>query len=152
MAYCPIISCRHWLSFPSTDFLQGWGLNMARRLQDFYYFFQSQPFVSWTVCLGSMSCWKTQPLFIFYALTGGRRFWFEISLYITPLIFFINTEDCSCPLCTKTAQKQDVSTPMLYIWHGVFCASCGLFTENKNKFTLSASSSTLVWILLSFSY
>ncbi len=45
-------------------------------------FLRSHSFVARAVCLGSLSCWKTQPCFIFNALADGRRFSLKISRYI----------------------------------------------------------------------
>ncbi len=43
--------------------------------------------VALAVCLGSLSCWKTQPWPIFNALTEGRRLLAKISRYMAPSIF-----------------------------------------------------------------
>ncbi len=62
-----------------------------------------QPY-SLAVCLGSLSCWKTQPRPIFNALTEGRRLLPKISRYMahpSP----INTVQSSCPLCRKAPQS-----------------------------------------------
>ncbi len=45
-------------------------------------FLRSHSFVARAVCLGSLSCWKTQPRFIFNALADGRRFSLKISRYM----------------------------------------------------------------------
>ncbi len=49
-------------------------------------FLRSHSFVARAVCLGSLSCWKTQPHFIFNALADGRRFSLKISRYMAPFI------------------------------------------------------------------
>ncbi len=49
-------------------------------------FLRSHSFVARAVCLGSLSCWKTQPRFIFNALADGRRFSLKISRYMAPFI------------------------------------------------------------------
>uniref|UniRef100_A0A3Q3XG85 C-CAP/cofactor C-like domain-containing protein n=1 Tax=Mola mola TaxID=94237 RepID=A0A3Q3XG85_MOLML len=48
-------------------------------------FLRSHSFVARAVCLGSLSCWKTQPRCIFNAFTDGRRFWLKISRYMMEL-------------------------------------------------------------------
>ncbi len=79
-------------------------------------FLRSHSFVARAVCLGSLSCWKTQPRFIFNALADGRRFSLKISRYIHS---FLYTDQSSWSLCRKTAPKHDVSTPMLHSRYGV---------------------------------
>ncbi len=49
-------------------------------------FLRSHSFVARAVCLGSLSCWKTQPRFIFNALADRRRFSLKISRYMAPFI------------------------------------------------------------------
>ncbi len=82
-------------------------------------FLRSHSFVARAVCLGSLSCWKTQPRFIFNALADGRRFSLKISRYMAPIHSFLYTDQSSWSLCRKTAPKHDVSTPMLHSRYGV---------------------------------
>ncbi len=82
-------------------------------------FLRSHSFVARAVCLGSLSCWKTQPRFIFNALADGRRFSHKISLIHGPIHSFLYTDQSSWSLCRKTAPKHDVSTPMLHSRYGV---------------------------------
>ncbi len=81
-------------------------------------FLRSHSFVARAVCLGSLSCWKTQSRFIFNALADGRRFSLKISRYMA-IHSFLYTDQSSWSLCRKTAPKHDVSTPMLHSRYGV---------------------------------
>ncbi len=78
----------------------------------------SHSFVARAVCLGSLSCWKTQPRFISMPLMmeGG----FHSKSHDTwPHSSFLYTDQSSWSLCRKTAPKHDVSTPMLHSRYGV---------------------------------
>ncbi len=97
----------------SIGFRSGDWLGHSRTLK---CFLRSHSLVALAVCLGSLSCWKTQPRPIFSALTEGRRLLAKISRYIHPAL---NTVQSSCPLCRKAPPKHDVSTPMLHGWDGV---------------------------------
>ncbi len=78
-------------------------------------FLRSHSFVAQAVCLGSLSCWKTQPRFIFNALADGRRF----SHDTWPHSFFpLHRSVVLVPL-PQTGPKHDVSTPMLHSRYGV---------------------------------
>ncbi len=77
-------------------------------------FLRSHSLVALAVCLGSLSCWKTQPRPIFNALTEGRRL-----LVLGPIHPPLNTVQSSYPLCRKAPPKHDVSTPMLHGWDAV---------------------------------
>ncbi len=77
-------------------------------------FLRRRSLVALAVCLGSLSCWKTQPRPIFSALTEGRRL-----LVHGPIHPPLNTVQSSCPLCRKAPPKHDVLTPMLHGWDGV---------------------------------
>ncbi len=81
------------------------------------FFLRSHSFVARAVCLGSLSCWKTQPRFIFNTLADGA-----ITQNLTihgPIHSFLYTDQSSWSLCRKTAPKHDVSTPMLHSRYGV---------------------------------
>ncbi len=82
-------------------------------------FLRSHSFVARAVCLGSLSCWKTQPRFIFNALADGRRFSLKISRYMAPFILSFTQISRPSPFAEKTAPKHDVSTPMLHSRYGV---------------------------------
>ncbi len=81
-------------------------------------FLRSHSFVARAVCLGSLSCWKTQPRFIFNALADGRRFSLNLMIH-GPIHSFLYTDQSFWSLCRKTAPKHDVSTPMLHSRYGV---------------------------------
>ncbi len=74
-------------------------------------FLRSHSFVARAVCLGSLSCWKTQPRFIF-------NFTQNLTIH-GPIHSFLYTDQSSWSLCKKTAPKHDVSTPMLHSRYGV---------------------------------
>ncbi len=82
-------------------------------------FLRSHSFVARAVCLGSLSCWKTQPRFIFNALADGRRFSLKISRYMAPFILSFTQISRPGPFAEKTAPRHDVSTPMLHSRYGV---------------------------------
>ncbi len=82
-------------------------------------FLRSHSFVARAVCLGSLSCWKTQPRFIFNALADGRSFSLKISRYMAPFILSVTQISRPGPFYRKTAPKHDVSTPMLHSRYGV---------------------------------
>ncbi len=82
-------------------------------------FLRSHSFVAQAVCLGSLSCWKTQPRFIFNALADGRRFSLKISRYMAPFILSFTQISRPGSFAEKTAPKHDVSTPMLHRRYGV---------------------------------
>ncbi len=67
----------------SIGFRSGDWLGYSRTLK---CFLQSHCLVELAVCLGSLSCWKTQPRTIFNALTEGRRLLAKISRYMAPSI------------------------------------------------------------------
>ncbi len=81
-------------------------------------FLRSHSFVARAVCLGSLSCWKTQPRFIFNALADGRRFSLNLTIHGS-IHSFLYTDQSSWSLCRKTAPKHDVSTPMRHSRYGV---------------------------------
>ncbi len=82
-------------------------------------FLRSHSFVARAVCLGSLSCWNTQPRFIFNALADGRRFSLKISRYMAPFILSFTQISRPGPFAEKQAPKHDVSTPMLHSRYGV---------------------------------
>ncbi len=65
-------------------------------------FLRTHSFVDWVVCLGSLSCWKTQPRFIFNALADGRRFSLKISRYMAPFILSFTQISRPGPFAEKT--------------------------------------------------
>ncbi len=97
----------------SIGFRSGDSLGHSRTLK---CFLRSHSLVALAVCLGSLSCWKTQPRPIFNALTEVVAQNLVIHGPIHPPL---NTVQSSCPLCRKAPPKHDVSTPMLHGWDGV---------------------------------
>ncbi len=95
----------------SIGFRSGDWLGHSRTLK---CFLPSHSLVALAVCLGSLSCWKTQLRPIFNALTEGRRSLAKISRYMAPSIHPpLNTVQSSCPLCRKAPPS------MLHGWDGV---------------------------------
>ncbi len=68
-------------------------------------FLRSHSFIARAVCLGSLSCWKTQPRFIFNALADGRRFSLKISQYMAPFILSFTQISRPCPFAEKQPQS-----------------------------------------------
>ncbi len=77
----------------SIGFRSGDWLGHSRTLKCFLW---SHSLVALAVCLGSLSCWKTQPRPIFNALTERRRLLAKISRYMAP--FILPSIRCSRPV------------------------------------------------------
>ncbi len=93
----------------SIGFRSGDWLGHSRNLK---FFLRSHSLGALAVCLGSLSCWKTQPWPIFNALTEGRRLLArDISRYPMYLAIHgtihppLNTVQSSSPLCRKSTPK-----------------------------------------------
>ncbi len=74
-------------------------------------FLRSHSFVARAVCLGSLSCWKTQPRFIFNALADGRRFSLKISRYMAPFILSFTQISRPGPFAEKQPQSMMFPPP-----------------------------------------
>ncbi len=74
-------------------------------------FLRSHSFVARVVCLGSLSCWKTQPRFIFNALADGRRFSLKISRYMAPFILSFTQISRPGPFAEKQPQSMMFPPP-----------------------------------------
>ncbi len=74
-------------------------------------FLRSHSFVARAVCLGSLSCWKTQPRFIFNALADGRRFSPKISRYMAPFILSFTQISHPGPFAEKQPQSMMFPPP-----------------------------------------
>uniref|UniRef100_A0A672N5X2 Microtubule-associated protein RP/EB family member 1-like n=1 Tax=Sinocyclocheilus grahami TaxID=75366 RepID=A0A672N5X2_SINGR len=72
-------------------------------------FLRSRSLVALAVCLGSLSCWKTQPRPIFNALTEGRRLLPKISQYMAPSI--LPSIRCSRPVPFAEKHPQSMMFP-----------------------------------------
>ncbi len=85
-------------------------------------FLRSHSFVARAVCLGSLSCWKTQPRFIFNALADGRRFSLKISRYMAPFILSFTQISRPGPFAEK--QPQSMMFPPPYFTVGMVFFGC----------------------------
>ncbi len=74
-------------------------------------FLRRHSFVARAVCLGSLSCWKTQPRFIFNALADGRRFSLKISRYMAPFILSFTQISRPGPFAEKQPQSMMFPPP-----------------------------------------
>ncbi len=72
-------------------------------------FLRSYSLVALAVCLGSLSCWKTQPRPIFNALTEGRRLLAKILRYMAPSI--LPSIRCSRPVPFAETHPQSMMCP-----------------------------------------
>ncbi len=72
-------------------------------------FLRSHSLVALAVCLGSLSCWKTQPRPIFNALIEGRRLLAKILLYMAPTILPLIR--CSRPVPFAEKHPQSMMFP-----------------------------------------
>ncbi len=99
----------------SIGFRSGDWLGHSRTLK---CFLRSHSLDALAVCLGSLSCWKTQPRPIFNALTEGRRLLAKILRYIGPSI--LHSIRCSRPVPFAEKHPQSMMPPpMLHGWDGV---------------------------------
>ncbi len=87
-------------------------------------FLRSHSFVARAVCLGSLSCWKTQPRFIFNALADGRRFSLKISRYMAPFILSFTQISRPGPFAEK--QPQSMMFPPPYFTVGMVFFTVGM--------------------------
>ncbi len=106
-------------------------------------FLRSHSFVARAVCLGSLSCWKTQPRFIFNALADGRRFSLNLTIH-GPIHSFLYTDQSSWSLCRKTAPKHDVSTPCFTVGMVFFGCNSAFFLLQTRQVEFLTKSSILV--------
>ncbi len=95
-------------------------------------FLRSHSFVARAVCLGSLSCWKTQPRFIFNALADGRRFSLKISRYMAPFILSFTQISRPGPFAEKQPQSMMFPPPCFtvgMVFFGCNSAFCLLQTR-----------------------
>ncbi len=90
-------------------------------------FLRSHSFVARAVCLGSLSCWKTQPCFIFNALADGRRFSLKISRYMAPLILSFTQISRPGPFAEKQPQSMMFPTPCFTVGMVFFGCNSAFF-------------------------
>ncbi len=91
---------------------------LARPLQDLEMLLTKSLLCCRAVRLGSLSCWKTQPRFIFNALADGRRFSLKISRYMAHSFFPLHRSAVLVPL-QKNSPKAWCFHPMLHSRYGV---------------------------------
>ncbi len=107
-------------------------------------FLRSHSFVARAVCLGSLSCWKTQPRIIFNALCWWKEVFTQNLTIHGPIHSFLYTDQSSWSLCRKTAPKHDVSTPMLHSRYGVLWMQLSILSPPNTTSWVLPKSSILV--------
>ncbi len=90
-------------------------------------FLRSHSFVARAVCLGSLSCWKTQPHFIFNALADGRRFSLKISRYTAPFILSFTQISRPGPFAEKQPQSMMFPPPCFTVGMVFFGCNSAFF-------------------------
>ncbi len=90
-------------------------------------FLRSHSFVARAVCLGSLSCWKTQPRFIFNALADGRRFSLKISWYMAPFILSFTQISRPGPFAEKQPQSMMFPPPCFTVGMVFFGCNSAFF-------------------------
>ncbi len=90
-------------------------------------FLRSHSFVDRAVCLGSLSCWKTQPRIIFNALADGRRFSLKISRYMAPFILSFTQISRPGPFAKKQPQSMMFPPPCFTVGMVFFGCNSGFF-------------------------
>ncbi len=90
-------------------------------------FLRSHSFVARAVCLGSLSCWKTQPRFIFNVLADGRRFSLKISRYMAPFILSFTQISRPGPFAQKQPQSMMFPPPCFTVGMVFFGCNSAFF-------------------------
>ncbi len=90
-------------------------------------FLRSHSFVARAVCLGSLSCWKTEPRFIFNALADGRRFSLKISRYMAPFILSFTQISRPGPFAEKQPQSMMFPPPCFTVGMVFFGCNSAFF-------------------------
>ncbi len=118
-----------------------------------------------SVCLGSLSCWKTQPRPIFNALTEGRRLLAKISRYMAPSI--LPSIRCSRPVPFAEKHPQSMMFPPPCFTVGMvflglyssfflqtrrveFIPKCSILVSSDHMTFSHASSGSSRWSLANF--
>ncbi len=107
-------------------------------------FLRSHSFVARAVCLGSLSCWKTQPRFIFNALADGRRFSLKISRYMAPFILSFTQISRPGPFAEKQPQSMMFSPPCFTVGMVFFGCNSAFFLLQTRQVEFLPKSSILV--------
>ncbi len=109
-------------------------------------FLRSHSFVARAVCLGSLSCWKTQPRFIFNALADGRRFSLKISRYMASFILSFTQISGPGPFAEK--QPQSMMFPPPCFTEGMVCFDATQHSFSSKHDKLSFYQKVLFWFHL----
>ncbi len=123
--------CR-WAARFSMGLRSGDWLGHSRTLK---CFLRSHSFVARAVCLGSLSCWKTQPRFIFNALADGRRFSLKISRYMAPFILSFTQISRPGPFAEKQPQSMMCPPPCFTVGMVFFGCNSAFFLLQTGVFT-----------------
>ncbi len=107
-------------------------------------FLRSHSFVARAVCLGSLSCWKTQPRFIFNALADGRRFSLKISRYMAPFILSFTQISRPGPFAEKQPQSMMFPPPCFTVGMVFFGCNSAFFLLQTRQVEFLPKSSILV--------
>ncbi len=100
---------------------------LARPLQDLEMLLTKPLLRCRAVCLGSLSCWKTQPRFIFNALADGRRFSLKISRYMAPFILSFTQISRPGPFAEKQPQSMMFPPPCFTVGMVFFGCNSAFF-------------------------
>ncbi len=113
-------------------------------------FLRSHSFVARAVCLGSLSCWKTQPRFIFNALADGRRFSLKISRYMAPFILSFTQISRPGPFAEKQPQSMMFPPPCFTVGMVFFgCNSAFFLLQTRQVEFLPKSYISIIQMLSS---
>ncbi len=96
------------------------------------------------MCLGSLSCWKTQPRFIFNALADGRRFSLKISRYMAPFILSFTQISRPGPFAEKQPQSMIFPPPCFTVGMVFFGCNSAFFLLQTRQVEFLPKSSILV--------
>ncbi len=107
-------------------------------------FLRSHSFVARAVCLGSLSCWKTQPRFSFNALADGRRFSLKISRYMAPFILSFTQISHPGPFAEKQPQSMMFPPPCFTVVMVFFGCNSAFFLLQTRQVEFLPKSSILV--------
>ncbi len=107
-------------------------------------FLRSHSFIARAVCLGSLSCWKTQPRFIFNALADGRRFSLKISRYMAPFILSFTQNSRPGPFAEKQPQSMMFPPPCFTVGMVFFGCNSAFFLLQTRQVEFLPQSSILV--------
>ncbi len=118
-------------------------------------FLRSHSFVARAVCLGSLSCWKTQPRFIFSALADVRRFSLKISWYMAPFILSFTQISRPGPFAEKQPQSMMFPPPCFTVGMAFFGCNSAFWAGGHIRGTRLALQDLSPWrrsVLLTVAY